>query len=785
MEAVKDHVDFFATKKTTQVSHVGRFLSLIIFPIMVGVYTYFLFFDVNAGIITSNMGVATICPEFQFTCAKDTAPYGCEVAAVGTKSKAIFAKDGNKKLHNGTMKPGERGNFVLCPGYTDGLDISLRASQNFNPQGSQHNTPIAASCRAPNRYKHLGIFVGATNGLVYIVDLLTMQRKVTFNLRSKAEFQGISKCSSLCLSTENNMGGAGGATLIACDGKLIAINPSFEKNAQTTAVLVHQFDKDFQPTTGFIDPKSVAAFIGGMYGDAIGASAKSRLHKVTLNNPTASKVQFTTVATGATKKDLVTDIQASMLRYDPTKDQCVKVIAGQPSTANPLTGNEIKKTAADATCDAKTNSNDCGNAQGAGGTTCTWRTKEESYNFGYFGDNEGKVYFIDNLKTAASGTAVAKTLDIDIFMTGTGNAATHTGIGKTYGAITAFGNNEEEDHKADHVMIGTGSGTVLAYNADFNKEIWKATLSGGQIMVIADDKFANTKSFIGTNYPGTLYTLDRKNGRISQATNMDGSITTGFIVSDEAAQCQAYISTEEGVVMKMTSDITQAIDPATGKNVVTGAGPWQHLAKRIGYIRKSEDLQLNGSQIPKEVTISDETHFTFPPAGEGLNVFTMVGSRTRDVNAGTLNASFLAYDAVAVAGFKQYPCQTKQADTYCKRINLAPLAMDVLVSPQYSTLQVVSIYLSFVFGVIYFLLLVCAKGIVRGLNLKTVWSANPFSNPTKPPQTELTTGRRKSEFRNPLTETEKTESPRRPSALIQKIRGSQKKVLENNDRSEV
>jgi hypothetical protein len=334
-------------------------------------------------------------------------------------------------------------------------------------------------------------------------------------------------------------------------------------------------------------------------------------------------------------------------------------------------------------------------------------------------------------------------------------------------------------------MIGTGSGTVLAYNADFNKEIWKATLSGGQIMVIADDKFANTKSFIGTNYPGTLYTLDRKNGRISQATNMDGSITTGFIVSDEAAQCQAYISTEEGVVMKMTSDITQAIDPATGKNVVTGAGPWQHLAKRIGYIRKSEDLQLNGSQIPKEVTISDETHFTFPPAGEGLNVFTMVGSRTRDVNAGTLNASFLAYDAVAVAGFKQYPCQTKQADTYCKRINLAPLAMDVRVSPQYSTLQVVSIYLSFVFGVIYFLLLVCAKGIVRGLNLKTVWSANPFSNPTKPPQTELTTGRRKSEFRNPLTETEKTESPRRPSALIKKIRGSQKKVLENNDRSEV
>ena len=88
------------------------------------------------------------------------------------------AEDGNKKLHNGTMQPGERGNFVLCPGYTDGLDISLRASQNFNPQGSQHNTPIAASCRAPNRYKDLGIFVGATNGLVYIVDLLTMERKV-------------------------------------------------------------------------------------------------------------------------------------------------------------------------------------------------------------------------------------------------------------------------------------------------------------------------------------------------------------------------------------------------------------------------------------------------------------------------------------------------------------------------------------------------------------------------------------------------------------------------------
>jgi hypothetical protein len=473
-----------------------------------------------------------------------------------------------------------------------------------------------------------------------------------------------------------------------------------------------------------------------------------------------------------------------MLRYDPTKDQCVLEVATNAQTS-PLTGNEIKKTTADATCDSKTTKLTCEAASSTGtpSTTCTWRTKKESYNFGYFGDNEGKVYFIDDLKGAAPGTAVAKTLDIDIFMTGT--TAKHTGIGKAYGAITAFGNNEEEDHKADHVMIGTGSGTVLAYNADFNKEIWKATLSGGQIMVIADDKFANTKSFIGTNYPGTLYTLDRKNGRISQATNMDGSITTGFIVSDEAAQCQAYISTEEGVVMKMTSDITQAIDPATGKNVVTGAGPWQHLAKRIGYIRKSEDLQLNGSQIPKEVTISDETHFTFPPAGEGLNVFTMVGSRTRDVNAGTLNASFLAYDAVAVAGFKQYPCQTKQADTYCKRINLAPLAMDVRVSPQYSTLQVVSIYLSFVFGVIYFLLLVCAKGIVRGLNLKTVWSANPFSNPTKPPQTELTTGRRKSEFRNPLTETEKTESPRRPSALIKKIRSSQKKVLENNDRSEV
>ena len=73
------------------------------------------------------------------------------------------------------------------------------------------------------------------------------------------------------------------------------------------------------------------------------------------------------------------------------------------------------------------------------------------------------------------------------------------GIGKTYGAITAFGNNEEEDHKADHVLIGTGSGTILAYNSDFNKEVWKATLSGGQVMVIADDKHAKTKSFIGTN----------------------------------------------------------------------------------------------------------------------------------------------------------------------------------------------------------------------------------------------------------------------------------------------
>jgi len=361
MEAVRDNSDFFASKKVTQASNVGRFFSLIIFPIMVGVYSYFLFIDVHAGIKTSNMEVASACPEFQFTCAADTKPYGCEVAPVGKKSKRIFAEDGNKKLHNGTMVPGEVGNFVLCPGYTDGLDISLRASQNFNPQGSQHNTPIAASCRAPTRYKHLGIFVGATNGLVYIVDLKTMKRKVTFNLRSKAEFQTITKCSSLCLSTENNMGGAGGATLISCDGKLIAINPSFEVNAETTAVLVHQFDKDFQPTTGFIDPKSVAAFIGGTYGDATGAATKSRLHRVTLDKPTPTEIN---TAAGP----IVTDIQASMVRYDPSKGQCVKEFP--TSAAHPLTGNGLKKIdPADTVCKAKTSETDCT-------APCFWRKKK-------------------------------------------------------------------------------------------------------------------------------------------------------------------------------------------------------------------------------------------------------------------------------------------------------------------------------------------------------------------------------------------------------------------------
>lgn len=416
---------------------------------------------------------------------------------------------------------------------------------------------------------------------------------------------------------------------------------------------------------------------------------------------------------------------------------------------------------------------------------CTWREKSEgpaSYNIGYFGDNDGIVYIIkDMVKQGKEDNAdpVAETLNIAPFMSGT----TNVGIGKTYGAITAFGNNEEENHKADHVLIGTGSGTVLQYNADFNKEQWKATLSGGQVMVIADDKYANTQSFIGTNYPGTLYTLNKDNGRISQATDMDGSITTGFMTTDGAVQNQAYIATEEGVVMKMTSDLQKSTD-TSGKEFVSGAGKWKHLSSVIGYIRRSEDLNYDGTPIPKEVPVSDETHFQFPPAGEGSNVFTMVGARVRDVKAQTLNASFLAYDAVAVAGFTQHACQTKQADTYCKRINLSPLTMDVLISPQYSTLQVVSIYLAFVFAVIYGLLFICTKAIVREMNLKTVWNANPFADPKKPPQTELTTGRRKSEFKNPMMDDEKSGdgSPqRRPSALIKKIRSSQKKVLENAD----
>lgn len=71
------------------------------------------------------------------------------------------------------------------------------------------------------------------------------------------------------------------------------------------------------------------------------------------------------------------------------------------------------------------------------------------------------------------------------------------------------------------------------------------------------------------------------------------------------------------------------------------------------------------------------------------------------------------------------------------------------------------------------------------MNLKTVWNANPFSDPNKPPEAELTTGRRKSEFRNPMVGGNggggNVTPQRRPSELIKKIRSSQKKLLQNNN----
>ena len=95
------------------------------------------------------------CAPFNFTC---TTKWGCEVAAMGKKTTALFSK-GKNILY---LKNGQRMNESICPGLSEALDIAPRAA-------------VKVDDTIYSSFEHGGFGYFGGNGNIYQVNLATMR----------------------------------------------------------------------------------------------------------------------------------------------------------------------------------------------------------------------------------------------------------------------------------------------------------------------------------------------------------------------------------------------------------------------------------------------------------------------------------------------------------------------------------------------------------------------------------------------------------------------------------
>ncbi len=141
--------------RVREASAFGAFNSFVVLPILLISYAIYLNVS-NIEISESEMVTTKECAPFNFTC---TTKWGCEVAAMGTKTTALFTK-GKNSLY---LKYGQRMNESICPGLSEGLDIAPRAA-------------LKVDDRIYSSFEHGGFgYFGSANGNIYQVNLATMR----------------------------------------------------------------------------------------------------------------------------------------------------------------------------------------------------------------------------------------------------------------------------------------------------------------------------------------------------------------------------------------------------------------------------------------------------------------------------------------------------------------------------------------------------------------------------------------------------------------------------------
>ena len=91
----------------------------------------------------------------------------------------------------------------------------------------------------------------------------------------------------------------------------------------------------------------------------------------------------------------------------------------------------------------------------------------------------------------------------------------------------------------------------------------------------------------------------------------------------------------------------------------------------------------------------------FPEHGSGAaSTFTLFSTRTNNTLNKSVSLDFM-YQSQYIADFNELECQTSQASGLCRRINLAPIQMEITVSPKLGYVQLVSVFFSFVVSIIF------------------------------------------------------------------------------------
>lgn len=104
---------------------------------------------------------------------------------------------------------------------------------------------------------------------------------------------------------------------------------------------------------------------------------------------------------------------------------------------------------------------------------------------------------------------------------------------------------------------------------------------------------------------------------------------------------------------------------------------------------------------PISISKSQKSLIDFPEYGSGTaSTFTLFSTRTID-NVKNLEFTDFMYQSQYIADCNELESQTSQASGLCRRINLAPIQMQITISPKLGYVQLISVFFSFVVSIIF------------------------------------------------------------------------------------